>query len=88
MPKSPSNIEVICTCCHATLVVDPKTGLVLRSRGKKPDHSFEEALAEVKQRKEKSDELFEKAFFDEKKRQHKCVIRSYQKIFCRIASVE
>ena len=61
-------IEVICPCCQATLTVDPKTGLVLHSEGKKTGYSFEQALEQVKARKEKADELFDKAFLDEKRR--------------------
>ncbi|MDA2939135.1 hypothetical protein MYX75_12850 [Acidobacteria bacterium AH-259-A15] len=69
MPKGQPRIQVICSRCQATLVVDPQTGLVLHSEEKKSGYSFEEAVKEVKSRKEKSEELFQKAFVDEKRRQ-------------------
>jgi len=53
---------VVCPSCQANLVVDPKTGLVLHSEGKKPDYSFDQALDHLQSRKEQSDELFQKAF--------------------------
>lgn len=65
---SKERIDVVCPCCQATLVVDPKTGLVIRSEAQKSGFSFDEALVREKQRKEKSDELFAKAFENEKKR--------------------
>lgn len=68
MAKPQGRIEVVCPRCQATLLVDPKTGLVLHSDEKKTDYSLEKGLKEVKARKEKADELFEKAFQDERRR--------------------
>ena len=69
MAKSRERIEVTCPSCQNTLLVDPKTGLVLHSEGKKSDYSIEEGLEKIKARKEKTGELFEKVFQQEKKRQ-------------------
>ena len=68
MAKGDPRIKVVCPSCQANLVVDPKTGLVLHSEGKKPDYSFDEALDHLQSRKENSDELFQKAFLDEEQR--------------------
>lgn len=69
MAKGSDRIKVVCPLCNASMVVDPKTGLVIHSEGKKSGYSFEDALDQVQIRKEKSDELFQKAFQDEKERQ-------------------
>ena len=69
MTKKGAKVEVVCPCCQATLLVDSKTGLVLHSREKKSDYSFEKGLEEVKRRSEKSEELFEEAFQQEHQRQ-------------------
>lgn len=69
MTKEGAKIEVICPCCQAKLLVEPKSGLVLHSEEKKSGYSFEKALEEVQSRKEQADELFQKAFQDEKRRQ-------------------
>lgn len=68
MDKSQRRIEIVCPHCQATLLLDPKTGLVLHSEEKKVDYSLEKGLKEVKARKEKADQLFEKAFRDERRR--------------------
>ena len=68
MAKESRRIQVVCPSCQATMVVDPKTGLVLHSEEKKSGYSFDEALDQVRSRKEKSEELFQKAFQDEKLR--------------------
>ena len=57
-----------CPCCQATLLVEPTTGLVLKSHAKKLDYSLETALRKERERKEKADELFAQAFEDEKQR--------------------
>jgi predicted amidophosphoribosyltransferase len=69
MPKNNSRIEVVCPCCQATLLVDSKTGLILKSQEKKTDYSFERGLQEVQERNEKSEELFAEAFYQEQQRQ-------------------
>lgn len=61
-------VEVDCPCCHAKLVVDGKTGLVIHSEAKKSGYSFDEAFEKERERKAKSDELFAKAFQDEEHR--------------------
>ena len=68
MVKGSDRIKVVCPLCSATMVVDPKTGLVLHSEEKKSGYSFEDALDQVQARKDKSDEMFEKAFQNEKER--------------------
>jgi len=68
MTKGAPRIQVVCPSCQAKLSVDPKTGLVLHTEGKKSDVTFEEALEQVHSRKEKSEELFKKAFLDEEQR--------------------
>ena len=69
MAKGSDRINVVCPLCDATMVVDPKTGLVIHSQAKKSGFSFEDGLAQVQARKEKSDELFQKAFQTEQSRQ-------------------
>jgi len=64
-------INVICPSCQTRLVVDPKTGLVIHSEHKKPEYSFDEALARERAKKEQSDEMFSKAFEEEKRRKAK-----------------
>jgi uncharacterized protein YbaR (Trm112 family) len=68
MTKGSDRIKVVCPLCNGTLTVDPRTGLVLHSEGKKSGYSFEDALDQVHTRKEKSDDLFQKAFEDERER--------------------
>ena len=68
MAKGDPRIQIVCPSCQANLTVDPRTGLVLHSDGKKPDYSFDEALDHLQSRKEQSDELFQKAFQDEEQR--------------------
>ena len=68
MPKGSSRIQVTCPACQTTLVVDPKTGLVLHSAGQRSDYSFEEALNQEHTRKEKTEELFQQAFQEEEDR--------------------
>lgn len=70
MPKLPSEIEVACPCCGATLVVDPALGRVIRheepERGDKPELSeAERILAEEASRREA---LFQKSVAAEKSR--------------------
>lgn len=60
---------MICPCCEARLLVEPSTGLVLNSKQKSTDFSFEDALTRERERKAKVDDLFAQAFADEKKRQ-------------------
>lgn len=62
-------VEVVCPCCQSTLLVDPRTGLVLHSSHKKENVSLEDAFAREQTRKEKSDEMFQKVFHDEERRQ-------------------
>ncbi|MFQ5738051.1 MAG: hypothetical protein ACE5JX_03490 [Acidobacteriota bacterium] len=69
MAKQGRRLQVICPCCQAKLVIEPSSGLVLRSNAKKSDYSFEKALRREEKRKKKSDQLFAKAFQDEKERQ-------------------
>jgi hypothetical protein len=68
MTKKVERLEVICPCCQAKLVVEPSTGLVLRSQAKKPDYSLDEALQEEKQRKDQADEAFALAVKEERRR--------------------
>jgi predicted nucleotide-binding protein (sugar kinase/HSP70/actin superfamily) len=68
MSKKGQNIEVVCPCCQATLLLDSATGLVLHSAEKKSGYSFESGLESVRQRKEKSEQLFEEAFQKEEQR--------------------
>ena len=64
-----TRIKVDCPCCKAVLVVESKSGLVIHSKGKKGDYSFDSALEEISERKSKADQLFSKAVEDEKQRQ-------------------
>lgn len=68
MSDGNQKLEVVCPCCHSTLTIDTKTGLVLHTGEKKTAYSFDQAVEHVKKRKEMADELFQKAFNDEKKR--------------------
>jgi len=68
MAQGSDRIKVVCPLCNASMVVDPKTGLVLHSEERKSGYSFEDALDQVQTRKEKSDQMFEKAFQNEKDR--------------------
>ena len=62
-------LEVLCPCCHTTLVVDAATGVVLQeNRPKKPKKSFENALEEERTRREAGDDLFGKALASERDR--------------------
>jgi len=62
-------LEVLCPCCHTTLLVDAATGVVLQEdRPKKPKKSFENALEEERTRQETSDDLFGKALASERDR--------------------
>ena len=69
MSNKENNIEVMCPSCQTTLLVDTKTGLVLRSSEKRSDYTLETGLAQFQDRKRKSDELFNRAFENEKQRQ-------------------
>lgn len=64
-----ARLNVECPCCQARLVIDPKTGLVIRSQPAQADYSFEEALRREQERKAKSDQLFAQAVANEKQRQ-------------------
>lgn len=64
-----SRLDVTCPCCHAKLVVDSATGLVIHSEAKKATYSFDDAVKKEQERKSKSDELFAKAVENEKRRQ-------------------
>lgn len=68
MAKEVKKLQVVCPCCQATLVVEPSTGMVLKSQEKKTDYSLEGALRQERTRKQKADELFAKAFQNERKR--------------------
>lgn len=68
MSKEDKKVNVVCPCCQATLVVEPTTGMVLKSQAKRPDYSLEEALQKEKRRKDKADEMFAKVINDEKRR--------------------
>ncbi len=61
-------IQVVCPSCQATLNVDPKTGLVIKSDKKKSEFSFDDAMERQKSFTSKADDLFQKAFDDEKER--------------------
>jgi hypothetical protein len=63
-----SRLKVECPECGCRLLVDAKTGLVIRGESKKPDYSFESALEKVAERKSKADQLFSQAMDDEKRR--------------------
>ena len=69
MAKEAPKIQVLCPHCQSSLTVEPKTGLVLHSKEKKSDYSFDDALSKMKSQKDKSDEVFQQAFVDEKDRQ-------------------
>ena len=64
MPK----FKVDCPDCGCRLLIDSKTGLVIRSESKKPDYSFESALEKIAERKSKADQIFSQAMDDEKRR--------------------
>ncbi|GAB4235908.1 MAG: hypothetical protein Kow00109_09310 [Acidobacteriota bacterium] len=66
MAKDHWTIE--CPCCHARLIVDSGTGLVLRSEEPKKVASLDDAVRKEQERKAKSDELFARAFQEEQKR--------------------
>ena len=63
-----NRVQVTCPSCQASLVVDPKTGLVLHSEEKKSGYSFESALEDVQRQKGRIEETFRKAFSDERAR--------------------
>ena len=63
-----NRIQVTCPSCQASLVVDPKTGLVLHSEEHGSEYSFESALEDVKGKKGQTEAKFQKAFSDEKAR--------------------
>jgi len=69
MSNEKTTIEVVCSSCQTTLLVNTKTGLVLHSSEKKSDYTLETGLAQLQDRKQKSDELFDRAFEHEKQRQ-------------------
>lgn len=60
--------KVECPDCGCWLLIDSKTGLVIRSECKKPDYSFESALEKIAERKSKADQIFNRAMDDEKRR--------------------
>lgn len=65
-----ADLEVVCPCCETRLLVEAKTGVILREDRKKgPKKSFDEALDEEKTRKAASDELFGKALKSQKDQQ-------------------
>ena len=64
MPK----LKVDCPECGCSLLVDARTGLVIRAQTKKPDYSFESALEAVAERKAKADQRFSQAVDDEQRR--------------------
>ncbi len=70
MADKPARLGVTCPCCQATLLVEPSTGLVLRSQEKKSDYSLEDALQKEKERKGQADAMFAEAFENEKRRYH------------------
>ena len=60
-------LDIVCPCCETRLSVDAETGVVLHEdRKKKPRPSFENALAEERQRQAESDDLFGKALASER----------------------
>ena len=61
-------LTVECPDCGCRLLVDSKTGLVIRSEHKKTDYSFESALDKIADRKSKADQIFNQAMDDEKRR--------------------
>ena len=69
MSKKTERLKVTCPCCQAKLLVEPETGLVLKSQAKKVDYSLENALQEEKRKKDQADDLFNQVFQDEKRRQ-------------------
>jgi hypothetical protein len=69
MSKKTERLQVICPCCQAKLLVEPTTGLVLKSQEKKLDYSLEGALQEEKKKRDQADDLFDQVFQDEKRRQ-------------------
>jgi hypothetical protein len=64
-----SKLKVDCPECGCVLIVDSKTGLVIRTESRKPEYSFESALEEVAERKSRADQLFSQAM-DQEKRRH------------------
>ena len=70
-------LRVKCPECGCRLVVDAKTGMVIRSERKKPDYSFKSALEAIEDRKSKADQLFSQAV-DEEKRRHATLEDKFQ----------
>ena len=63
-----SRFKVECPECGCRLLVDAKTGLVIRSESKKQDYSFESAMEAIADHKAKADQRFSKVVDDEKRR--------------------
>ena len=63
-----SRLKVECPECGCRLLVDGKTGLVIRSESKKQDYSFESALEAITERKARADQRFSKVVDDENRR--------------------
>jgi len=67
----PDNLTVICPCCETKLVIDSKTGAILREdRVVKREHgSLDDAFGSIRAKKREADEKLEKAFADAKNRE-------------------
>lgn len=69
MDRKRSPIRVNCTCCEATLTVDPASGEVLfTEKPKKQTVSFEDAVQKVKKEQETAEDRFKEAFAKEQGR--------------------
>lgn len=65
------NLTIVCPCCETRLVVDSRTGAILREdRVVKREHgSLDEAFGSIRAKKREADERLEKAFADAKHRE-------------------
>lgn len=65
------NVTIVCPCCETRLVVDSRTGAILREdRVVKREHgSLDDAFGSIRAKKREADERLEKAFADAKHRE-------------------
>ena len=65
------NVTIVCPCCETRLVVDSRTGAILREdRVVKREHgSLDDAFGSIQAKKREADERLEKAFADAKHRE-------------------
>ena len=71
MSETKERLRIECPCCQSKLTVDPVSGLVLNHEQKKPEYSFEEAVAREKRRTANADDLFQQAVTQEQERSSK-----------------